>query len=147
MSENGFKITVNSQKVLIALGQAPERFMSASRKSLYEAGTTLFNEISKGILYTEKHGVYYKYKRTFIRASAPGEFTANRSGKLRRSYDFKVDGFRSMRFGSALDYALYTELGTANMSPRYNIKQGIEKSNASVLNTMRQNLDEELKNL
>ena len=145
MQENGFKITTQGHKVLIALGEAPDRFKVACRKSLYDAGKRLFKTVSDGILHTEKHGVYYRYKKVLIRASAPGEFTANRSGKLRRSYDFKVDGFRSMSFGSNIDYAVYTELGTVNMAARKNMGQAVEQSNAIILDTMQKNLDEELK--
>lgn len=144
---NGFTLTKNGQNVLIALGQAPERFQSACRQGLYETGKILFSTISAGILHGPKSGLFYKYKKIMIRASAPGEFSANRSGTLRRSYDFVVDGYRQMRFGSDVKYAPYIELGTVNMGPRENIKQAIEKTEEKVLQLLSMRLDQELKRL
>lgn len=142
---NGFTLTQEGKKVLINLGLASEKFQSACRESLYDAGKILRDTISTGILHGEKTGRYYKYKTLTKRASAPGEFSANRSGRLRRSYDFIVDGYKKMIFGSDVDYALYVEDGTYKMKARWNIKQGIEKSEQEVLQLMKNKLDCELK--
>jgi len=145
MVESGFKITREGEKVLIELGKAPEKYCAACREGLYDVGKLIRSVISAGILYGKKTGRYYRYGNILKRASAPGEFSANRSGTLRRSYDFKVEGYKQMRFGSEVDYAEWIELGTRKMGARLNIGQAVDKSNNEILNIFKKRLDAELK--
>jgi len=145
MAQNGFTLTVEGRRVLINLGQAPERFRSACREGLYETGKIVRSVLSAGILYGPKTGKNYSYKGLTKRASAPGEFSANRSGKLRKSYDFQVEGYRKMIFGSEVDYALWIEDGTSRMKARNNILQAINKSSSEVLQLLTNRLNLELK--
>lgn len=56
---------------------------------------------------TAKTGLLYPYKKKTIRASASGEYVANRSGKLRKSVGFSVDSSEQLRFGVGVEYAKY----------------------------------------
>lgn len=59
-----------------------------------------------------KHGRWYRYNKTWHRASAPGEAPANRSGKLIRTSKFTVQGHTTCSFGYTQMYGLWLEKGT-----------------------------------
>ena len=144
--KNGIHITPEGLKVLIDLGHAPEKFQSACREGLYETGKLLQKTVSQGILKTKKSGKFYKYRGRRMQASAPGEYTANRTGELRRGYNFQVDGFKRMRFGNEVEYSAFIELGTRRMKARPNIGKASRSTIEEVANILRQKLDMGLKN-
>jgi len=59
------------------------------------------------------------------RASAPGEYPANRSGALVRSVGVDVKN-KQLTFGEGADYAKYLEHGTRNMEARPHLRRSAD---------------------
>ncbi len=90
---------------------------SSIRKGWYFVGKELQKEGQKLVKEGPKTGRLYRIKgrRRRHRASAPGEPPANRFGDLRRSINFKVEGWRRMAYGAGTTTMIYPavlELGT-----------------------------------
>lgn len=95
---------------------------------------------NKAILAKDKTGKVYIVRtpggrRRRHTSSAPGQTHANRSGTLRKSLSWKVQGFQRARFGygvsttaanAAPNYAGFVDRGTRNMEPRPSIDNAIE---------------------
>ena len=79
------------------------------RQGLYNLGSNLKQTSSKEMLKRNKTGRVYRYKGRRHQASARGETAANRSGKLRKSIDFQVQGSEGLRFGASAPYAEFLE--------------------------------------
>ncbi|PNX51996.1 MAG: hypothetical protein BV456_00960 [Thermoplasmata archaeon M8B2D] len=112
------EITREGQKNIDNLSKVPQACLNAMRQSLYEIGKMLVKQTSDNILHTKKTGILYRYKSRRIRASAPNEFPANRSGRNRKSIQFHVLGKRSMIFGADAPYSKFLEDGTRKMESR-----------------------------
>lgn len=89
----------------------------AIRKAFHAMGKDLKDYARKEILdKTKKTGrIYYYYKngkRYRHQASAPGQFPANLTGKLRKSIGFTVIGSSQLDFGASAPYAKFLEDGT-----------------------------------
>jgi len=114
------------------------------RQGFYSFGHELRNGVRRRIKSGPKTGKLYRVKgrRRRVRASAPGEDPANRSGKLRRSVGFQVYGSDRLEFGyrNSVDYGIFLELGTQNMEARPALKKQVDESQA----TARQHFDREL---
>lgn len=106
------------------------------RKGFYESGKLLRNDARDGIKSPPKTGRMYKFKKTRRRASAPGEYPANRTGNLRSSIDFLVVGSEELQFfqderggrgGRTVKYGKFLEDGTRNMKARPFISKTVNK--------------------
>jgi len=66
-----------------------------------------------------KSGKFYSVpgRRKPVRASAPGESPAVRTGKYKKAIGYKISGM-TMRFGNSVEYAGFLETGTSRMKPR-----------------------------
>lgn len=117
------------------LTQSTERGI---RQGYFMLGKQLMKYTSDKMLEKPKHGrTYYfrKYKGNHSKfgpvnnkhvASAPWEYPANRTGKLRKSLDFLVHGHKQLEFGAETFYAKYLELGTKKgMAPRKFLRDAI----------------------
>lgn len=63
--------------------------------------------------------------RTY-RASAPGEFPANKYGKLSKSYQVVLDGSHAVDIGTNVPYSRYLRQGTWKMSKRPFLKEALQ---------------------
>ncbi len=79
------------------------------RFGLYNLGQTMRDSASAEMLRKNKTGRVYRYRGRRHRASARGETAANRSGRMRRSLDFVVQGSTQMQFGANTPYARILE--------------------------------------
>ena len=107
-----------NQAVFRQISGLDRNFFKGVRLAFWQIGKRLVQTASQGILREPKSGRVYKHKNKMIRASAPGQYPANRSGTLRRSIDFKVIGSKRMIFGASADYAKFVHDGTSRMGSR-----------------------------
>ena len=139
-------VKMNSKTRKVLLGVEGKRLAERGiKKALYETGVMLSKEVSKGIKNPPKTGRYYRYKGGIHQASAPGEYPANRSGKLRRSRSFKVQGARKMTIGLSAEYAKYLEEGTQKIAKRKLLGFTIRKHRNKIRDIIRKNVNSEFK--
>jgi len=103
------------------------------RQGFYHLGSRLYKSVRKDILSkTGKTGRTYLIRRggrrLRHRASAPGQFSANLTGELRRSTGFTVRGHKQMDFGFGAKHGLFQEEGTSRMGARPNLGQTVKKN-------------------
>ena len=67
-------------------------------------------------------------KSTPFAARLAGQSAANRSGKLRKSIDFAVQGSEGLSFGADTPYATYLEFGTKKMKARPTLQNSMKKN-------------------
>lgn len=128
-----------NKRVFLRVDQLGPRTKQGIREGFFEFGKDLKQTANKEILRRPKGGRTYIIRgpgggRRRHVASAPGETHANRSGTLRRSMGWKVNGGRSMEFGygvgyqaaPAPDYAGYVEDGTRKMAPRPSLGNAVK---------------------
>jgi hypothetical protein len=108
--------------------------------ALHEAGIMVGQELVRqaqiGILSTEKTGRHYPALAN--QSSAPGEFSANQSGALLNSIDFRVEGDDLIAFFATSEHAGYQEYGTSKMAPRPNLEMAIEQSDDTIKSILEQ---------
>lgn len=126
------------------------------RKAFYYVGKALEKTTKEGIKRPPKTGRYYIFKGRRIRASAPGEYPRNRTGDLRKSVGFIVQGSERLIFGSGkigqrkgqklLNYAEWLELGTPGlqMKPRPFLIASIRTNHQKTEQLLGQTVREEL---
>lgn len=112
------EIDSKGKRNIASITKLPLASINGIRQSLYIIGKFLTKKAKSNILHTTKSGTYYKYNNRRYRASAKGEFPANRSGRNRRSIQFKVKGKRQMIFGADAPWSKFLEFGTVNMDHR-----------------------------
>lgn len=134
-----------NKKVFILLSKSEENAKKGGRVGLFRIGQLLTDVARAGIKNQPKTGEYYKYKGRRKRASAPGQYPANRSGELRRSIDFRVDGNSRMIFGAGKEYGKFLEEGTRNMEPRPFLKKTVKKMESTNKQILIKAFDEEMK--
>lgn len=121
------------------------------RQAYFHIGKTLKSYASKKIIDGPKSGktyVIYKAKKKVRHiASAPGEFPANESGKLRRSLNFKVRGWQELEFGAATEYARALELGSSkrNLEARPYLLPSIKDNEGKAVTIFYTEIDKALK--
>lgn len=148
----GIYPTHDTQQVLIKIKNLPNVPKRASRRALYEYGSLLRKKLRDDIKDKNKSGKVYtiyrrgKRKRTYT-SSAPFETPANRTGKLRNSTEFKVEGDYRMRFGydNSVDYGKYLEKGTSKMLPRTGLKNTIDKTQKQGIDKIKEQINKGMK--
>jgi len=138
------KMTVASKLLLQRNRSLPFEITNAFRKTAYQAGKTLLSWIKQdmkkpktGRVYKSYFGVKGKYKQArFIRASAPSETPAVRTGNFRKSIDFTVIGNTKLEWGSgkgtATNYAKALEFGTKKMQPRQPLQRSMKANDGAI---------------
>lgn len=110
------------------------------RQAWFKVGADLKTKANKEILRKPKSGRVYMIRtrsgKRIHRASPPGDYHANRSGKLRRSLGWKVRG-RDLYFGYGLtrpapDYDDFVELGTSKMAARPSLGNTVDDTRKNV---------------
>lgn len=72
---------------------------------------------------------------TEYRASAPGEAPASRTGDLRTSYRYRVQG-NLAQVGTPLKYATALEKGTSKMAPRPHLRKAFNVNRQRILDAL-----------
>ena len=104
------RLDPSSRHAVSNIHNLDKKALKGIRQGLYRVGLNLKNTADKGILRSSKSGVYYKYKGRKVRASASGEYPANRSGENRRGIDFTVKGKRRLYFGGRAPHSKWLVL-------------------------------------
>lgn len=120
-----------NRNVYVKLDSITRDTVRGIRQAYYKLGKDLKKRASDKILEKPKSGKTYFFsrfrtsksgKKTSSRishvASAPGEYPANWTGKLRKSIGFEVSGSEKLIFGADTEYAKYLEEGTGKMAKR-----------------------------
>jgi len=97
--------------------------------SLYGRMLTKYarDQITKGPKSGKKYTLYRNGRKFTHQASAPGEFPANLTGKLRKGMSARLRGGDEIEFGSTTSYARALEFGLGRIKrPRALVKQTIE---------------------
>ena len=104
--------------VQVNVSEAKKKIKKSKEDRLKEIGRYMVEQLEQA-LEGEGSGRTYRIPGTNIlyQASAPGEFPAERTGQLRNSNFFVVDG-DMVGIGTPLEYGLFLEVGTYKMSPR-----------------------------
>lgn len=128
----GLKIDPDNRKIIAQINNINQNTNQAIRRGLYFVGKDLTKTAKQSIIKGPKTGRVYKIsgRRRKHRASAPGEPPATLTGKLQKSVNFIVRGFRQMEFGAGnrgLKYAKFLELGTKKMRKRTFLIRTINK--------------------
>lgn len=120
-------------------GSWPDDLGPRMRMALDEAehmvGQTLVRQAQIGILNGAKSGRHYPGLPN--QSSAPLEYSANQTGDLLNSINYKVEG-EFLIFYSDSDHAGYQEYGTAKMAPRPNLEMAIDDSDGTIRNILEQ---------
>lgn len=112
-----------------ALGVDPSLVRIGVEQAGHMAGQILVRQFQKGILNGPKSGRLYNGHQ----ASAPGEYSANKSGALLRSGGYEMRGGRFLHFYSrGCGHAGYQELGTSRMAPRPNLGNAVRDADGAV---------------
>jgi len=140
------KVDPKNKRVFLGIEGTKDRiFETGIRRGLYRVGKKNLKDIRNGIKNPPKTGRFYNFKGRRKRASAPGEFPANRTGRLRRSTDFSVQGSKRMIIGAKAFYGPFLEEGTQIMEPRPFLIRVIRDNEKVNWNQMQESLKEEIK--
>ena len=141
------KVTVNakSRKTLIEIGKSSKKIEKGIRNAFYEIGKENQRYLQRRILAKDKTGKIYPYKGGSHRASAPGEFPANRSGNLRKSVGYVLQGSSSLEFGVEAEYGKYLEEGTKHIKPRKLVGETAREKQRDAVNAFLKHTDKEIK--
>jgi len=138
------KANAKNRKTEIKISGSRSDIQRGVLDAFYEIGRMNQRFLRKSILKRNKTGRLYKFRGRLHRASAPGEFPANRSGKLRKSVDYKVRS-NQMEFGVSEDYGKYLEEGTKNMKPRKLVVETARQTQRNAVNSLAGNVDRIIK--
>lgn len=115
------------------------------RNALFEIGLDASRSLSDSINNNGHTGRTYFISGTPHIASAPGEFPANRTSRLKKSMNYIVRGTREVEWGSESPYALFLEEGTENMQPRAFIRATQQSRGAHHAQMLNLGVDDEIK--
>ena len=99
-------------------------------------GSAVVKAAKDGMLSGPKSGKHYA--RLPNQSSAPGEYSANQSGRLLNSMAFRMSGHNYLTIYATADHAGYQERGTSKMGARPNLKMAIEESDGLIRNILEQ---------
>lgn len=132
-----------------SINLADRRVKVAIRRAWFDVGDDLVNHV-RADMRRPKTGLLYptEGRRRQTRASAAGEAPAVRTGKLFRSVNYQVRGWRMMSFGAGnrtdIQYATYLEDGTRNMKPRPFMQPAVDATRRNVVRRMESSIQREL---
>lgn len=93
-----------------------EKAQLGARRGLNAFCKILYQGTKDAIKNPPKTGI--KYPQLRVRSSAPNEYPANQTGKLRRSVGYQIDGYTRAYLGATQYYAYFLALGTRKMKKR-----------------------------
>jgi hypothetical protein len=147
--------TAEAEKTFAKTRQLPANVKAGMRMGLYQYGSLLRKNLREEIKSKDKSGrlyFVYKKKRKFRHiASAPHETPASISGTLRKSVDFKVEGYNRMQFGykksvdgKIVDYGKYLEEGTKKMIKRPGLMNTLDNNQINGKNIIRNEINKKI---
>lgn len=130
------KVDKRSERVLLDIGNAPRKIKRQLKPALNEIGALVGRENKRLITSGKRSGrVYNIAGRTHV-ASAFGEAPANITGRLHKSYDYRVSSWHTMKVGEGADYAKFLEDGTKFMKPRQHVILAINNTSGDAVNIL-----------
>lgn len=103
------KATKRTKSVLIDVKYMNRRMKKGAREALHDIGVIVGRENKRIQTTGVRTGRVYMIKGRAHKASAKGEPPASRTGRLHRSYDYRVSSWHTMRVGEQADYARFLE--------------------------------------
>ncbi len=110
--------TSHAMAVFRVLKDLPRGTRSGIRRSMYDIGADATRDMVTNLTTGSRSGRLYKVRGRIVRASAPGEFPAKRTGGLARSANYSVRGASELEVGVREKYGRYLEFGTRFMDRR-----------------------------
>ena len=110
--------TKKTKSVLAEIPKQTQYHQEGIREALHDVGEVVGRETKRLIKTGPKTGRIYIISGRRHQASAKGEPPANLTGRLMRSYNYRVSSWDEMTIGEEADYAKYLEDGTRKMAPR-----------------------------
>lgn len=128
-------VTVNkrAQKILIDIPKHPRKLRKSTKLALHEIGLIVGRENKKLITTGKRTGRTYVISGRNHIASAFGEPPANMTGKLHKSYDYRVSSWHTMVVGEGANYANFLEQGTRFMKPRQHLIRAINNKSGDAV--------------
>ena len=115
------RVHPKSKRVMLDIPKHLRKHRTSIEQALYEIGKIVGNETDRLITTGTRTGRIYRFRGLRHQASAFGEPPATRSGRLARSYDYRVHGWHKMTVGEEADYAGFLERGTRFIKPRQHL--------------------------
>ena len=120
--------SVKGEDALDKLTRLPSEMDIGVSQAAELAGQALVRQAQAGITSPPKSGRVYGAHQ----ASAPGEYSANKSGDLLNSVDYEVSGKEYISFHATSGHAGYQEDGTSKMAARPNLGNALRDADAEV---------------
>lgn len=111
-------VTKKSKQVLIDVKHMNRHMKKGAKEAMHDIGVIVGRENKRVLTTGVRTGRVYMIKGVAHKASAPGEPAASRTGRLHKSYDYRVASWNTMRVGEEAPYAGYLENGTRRMGGR-----------------------------
>lgn len=117
---------INGKKYIteIETGIIQKKTQRLIATALFDYGSRITNDLHRVITTGTRTGRVYTIRGRQHQSSAAGEPPANLSGKLSKSFEYKVTGAKQMIVGSTAfsnrgaPYPLFLDQGTSKMQPR-----------------------------
>lgn len=111
-------MTSRSRKNNYTALKADRIFKIGLRKALFDIGLDATRESIDIINNSGRTGRIYNIRGNPHTASAPGEAPANRTGRLKKSMNYRVRDISEVEWGSLIPYGEFLEKGTRRMAKR-----------------------------
>ena len=137
------KVTQKSKSVLVGIPRQSGLHKRGIRLALHDAGAIVGNRVETLLTTGVRTG--RKYRNLPNRSSARGEPPQSQSGRLVRSYNYKVASWHHMTVGERATYAGLLEGGTRKMAPRPHMLVAVNQSAGHVIEMLYRRANEQLK--
>lgn len=122
-----------SKKIIANLGNQEKLLKKSIKPALHEIGTIIGRENKHLITTGKRTGRVYNVSGRRHVASAFGEAPAKITGRLHKSYDYRVASWHTMILGEGADYAKFLEEGTRKMKPRQHLIRAINNKSGDAV--------------
>jgi HK97 gp10 family phage protein len=137
------KVNQKSRTVLLGIPRQSGLHKRGIRLALHDVGAIFGNSIKPLLTTGVRTGRWYSNLPN--RSSAPGEPPQNQSGRLVRSYNYKVASWHHMTVGESTTYAGFLENGTRKMRPRPHMLVVANRTAGHVIEMLYRRANEQLK--
>lgn len=115
------RVHKKTERVMLDIPKHLRKHRAGIEQGLYEIGKIVGNETNRLLTSGKRTGRIYHIRGLRHQASAFGEPPAKITGRLARSYDYRVHGWHKMTIGEEADYAGFMERGTRFIKPRQHL--------------------------
>ena len=137
------KVTQKSQTVLLKIPKQAGLHKHGIRLALHDAGAIVGNTVETLLTTGVRTG--RKYPNLPNRSSAPGQPPRSQSGRLVRSYNYKVSSWHQMTVGERATYAGFLEWGTRKMKPRPHMLVAANQSAGQIIEMLYRRANEQIR--